>query len=163
MQRLCSWCGDLIPAGDAGQPVYGVCLPCTGRLLGGEGVPIQQIVDQFPFPVLVVDDDVKVSILNRRGQEILGVLPKKAAPRRGGELFGCVNAHLPGGCGRTIHCSGCALRRAVTITHRTRQPQNHIPATLRRGDPDHPSAIAFTLSTSMRGEAVLVKIDSLDW
>jgi hypothetical protein len=120
---------------------------------------IQSIIDRFPFPILVVDDDVKVSVLNRRGQEILGVLPGQGARRRGGELFGCVNSHLPGGCGKTIHCSACALRRAVVATYRTGTPQPHVPATMKWGDAD----VALTFATSLRGDAVLVKIDSTDW
>jgi hypothetical protein len=124
---------------------------------------IQSIIDRFPFPVLVVDEDVTVSVLNKRGQEILGVRPDPAKPRRGGELFGCVHSHLPGGCGRSIHCSGCALRRTVTATYHSREPQVHVPATLKTGEADHPAPVALTFSTSMRGSAVLVKIDSIDW
>ena len=96
-------------------------------------------------------------------QEILRDTNKTIPTDGAGELFGCVNSGLPGGCGRSIHCSGCALRRAITATYHSREPQAHVPATLRRGDPDDPSAVAITLSTSMRGDAVLVKIDRLDW
>jgi PAS domain-containing protein len=132
------------------------------NLMGDVGIPIQSIIDRFPFPILVVDEDVTVSVLNKRGQEILGIPPNRVDRQRGGELFGCVNSHLPGGCGRTVHCSGCALRRAVTATYHTREPQVRVPATLKTGDPDSPAEVALTFSTSMRGSAVLVKIDRLD-
>ncbi len=156
LQSVCSWCGTEVAD-------RGICLACAAKLLGDEGMSIQSIIDQFPFPVLVVDDDVKVTVLNKRGQEILGVLPEQGGRRRGGDLFGCVNSHLPGGCGRTIHCSGCALRRAVASTYRSRKPLDHVPATLKRGEPDDPSAVALTFSTAMRGDAVLVKIDNIDF
>ena len=163
MQCLCSWCGEEIPDGPAtGQDGYGICPTCTANLLGDAGISIQSVIDRFPFPILVVDEDVTVSVLNKRGQELLGVPPERAERRRGGELFGCVNSHLPGGCGRTVHCSGCALRRAVTATYRSRQPQVRVPATLKTGDPDQPSSVSLIFSTSMRGNAVLVKIDRLD-
>jgi hypothetical protein len=149
--------------GRAGQPGYGICPSCQADLAGDAGVSIQSIIDRFPFPVLVVDEDVTVSVLNKRGQEILGVRPDPSSPRRGGELFGCVHSHLPGGCGRSIHCSGCALRRAVTATYHSREPLEHVPATLKTGEADDPAAVALTFSTSMRGSAVLVKIDSIDW
>ncbi len=165
MRCLCSWCGRELPGGpdEAGKVGFGICLACAAKLAGDAGMSIQKIIDRFPFPVLVVDEDVTVSVVNKRGQEILGVLPSQARGKRAGELFGCVNSGLPGGCGRSIHCSGCALRRAIMATYHTREPQGHVPATLKRGDPDDPSAVAITLSTSMWGDAVLVKIDRLDW
>jgi PAS domain-containing protein len=162
VRRTCAWCGDGIPEDREGG-ARGVCLTCAGELLLDGKVTVQSVIDRFPVPVLVVDDDVTVTVLNRRAQEILGVRPEQAAGRRGGDLFGCVNANLPGGCGRSIHCSGCALRLAVTATCRTGEPQSSIPATLKAGDPDHPAAVALTVSTFRRGDAVMVKIDRHGW
>ncbi|MDR3671844.1 MAG: hypothetical protein P4L36_13435 [Holophaga sp.] len=161
MQCLCLWCGEAIPEG-SDQDGNGICPTCMANLVGDVGMPIQTIVDRFPFPILVVDEDVTVTVLNKRGQEILGVPPSQVDRQSGGELFGCVHSHQPGGCGRTVHCSGCALRRAVAATYRSRESQAHVPATLKVGDPDSPEAVSLTFSTSMRGNAVLVKIDRLD-
>jgi len=163
--RACLWCGGVIPEGqlEATSSGRGVCLTCAGKLLVDGTVSIQAIIDQFPVPVMVVDDDVTVSILNKRGREILGGLPEQAARRRGGVLFGCPNAQLPGGCGGTIHCSGCALRRAVNTTFHTGAAQTDIPATLRRGDAQSPSVIDLTITTFMLGNSVMVKIDRGEW
>jgi hypothetical protein len=51
----------------------------------------------------------------------------------------------------------------VTATYHSREPLEHVPATLKTGEADDPAAVALTFSTSMRGSAVLVKIDSIDW
>ena len=158
LQSQCSWCGVEIPP-VAGQ---GACARCAADLAADSGMPIQTIIDRFPFPVLVVDEDVTVTVLNRRGREILGVPPSHGERRRGGELFGCVHSLLPGGCGRSIHCSGCALRRAVAATYQSRQDQVHVPATLKTGQAGDPANVSLTFTTSLRGNAVLVKIDNLD-
>ena len=152
----CPWCGAEVPA-EAGR---GACAGCADRLAAEAGLPIQTIIDGFPFPVLVVDEDVTVTVLNRRGQEILGV--PGAGGQKGGELFGCAHAHLPGGCGRSLHCSGCALRRAVTATFQSRRDQVNVPATLKAHQAGDPANVSLTFTTCLRGSAVLVKIDSLD-
>jgi PAS domain-containing protein len=169
VKRVCAWCktempGDLPaqePRGDA--PVsHGICLACADTLFASEAVTLQSIIETFAIPVLVVDSDVTVSLLNRTAREILGTSSEQAAQRRGGELFDCVYAHLPGGCGRTIHCAGCALRRAITHTCQTGEPQVLMPATLKRGDPDDPTAVTLTITTVKRNELVLVRLDRVE-
>lgn len=158
MARTCGWCGTAIAEG--GDPRgSGLCPACTVRLEPDQKVSVQEIIDPIPAPVLVVDDDIAVSLLNQRGREVLGLGPERARGRRAGELFRCIHDLEPGGCGRTIHCSGCALRRVVTAVCQSGEPQFDVPATLRVGDPDRPEAVAMTVSAFKRGEVVMVKID----
>jgi ferredoxin len=81
--------------------------------------------------------------------------------RRGGEVFECVNARLPGGCGKTIHCSACVVRRSVTTTHRTSLPQSMVPATLKRSSPAGPVNVALQITTVKVGEMVMLRIDRM--
>jgi len=110
---------------------------------------------------MVVDSDVTVSTLNHQAQEVLGLSSEQAAGHRGGELFSCVNSHNPGGCGRSIHCASCTLRSAVTTAYETGIPQLSVPATLKRSDPDAPSAISLTITTVLMDKLVMVKIDQV--
>jgi hypothetical protein len=164
LKRICAWCRDEISEDQDGDGLvsHGICLSCADQLFSEKAVSLQRMIDKFSNPVLVVDSDVTVSILNKRAQELLGVSPAQAAHRRGGELFDCVYSILPGGCGRTIHCAGCALRRAITTTHETGEPQVLVPATLKKSDPDDPSSITLTITTFKKDDVVLVKIDRME-
>lgn len=164
MRCVCAWCGAEITAdreGD-GQVSHGICLDCADGMLANEAVPLQHLIDKLEMPVLVVDSDVTVELVNQSAQEALGVSSEEARHRRGGEVFDCLHSHLPGGCGRTIHCTGCVLRRAVARTHETGEPQMRVPATLKKGDPDAPSSIAFLVTTVKKENVVLVKLDKVD-
>ena len=136
--------------------------PCADKLFADQAVSLQSIIDKLPIPVLIVDSDVTVSLLNKQAQETLGTSPERAVDRKGGELFDCVYSHLPGGCGRTIHCAGCALRRAITKTYETGEPQVFIPASLKRNDPDDPSSVILTVTTIKRGNLVMVKLEQVE-
>lgn len=164
MRRVCAWCRTEISPDVEGDGLvsHGLCLACADGLFANETVPLQRLIDKLEIPVFVVDSDVTVSLVNKRAQEVLGVSSEQAAHRRGGEVFDCVYSHLPGGCGRTIHCAGCALRRAVTRTQATGEPQVLVPATLKRGDPDDPSSIALTVTTVKKGDMVMVKLDKVE-
>ena len=166
MERRCAWCDAMIPGGrdrdGNGLVSYGICLTCADRIFADQVLPLQTIIDQLAFPVLVVDSDVTLSILNKHAQEILGVSAEQAEGHRGGELFDCVYAHGPGGCGRSIHCASCALRQAVKTTYATGAPQQCVPATLKKSDPDQPGAIALTITTALRNNVVMVNIDQLE-
>ena len=165
MKRVCAWCRNEISDDQDGDGLvsHGICLPCADQLFAAEAVPLQHLIDRLEIPVLVVDSDVTVSLINRRAQEVLGVSSGQAANRRGGEVFDCVYSHLPGGCGRTLHCAGCALRRAVTATSETGEPQVLVPASLKRSDPDDPASATLTITTFKRGDVVLVKLDKVDF
>jgi hypothetical protein len=174
LKRVCAWCRNEIPepqppggppSGDADEegPVsHGICLACADKLFADQAVSLQSIIDRLPIPVLVVDSDVTVSLLNKQAQAVLGATPEQAVDRKGGELFDCVYSHLPDGCGRTIHCSGCALRRAVTTTYETGEPQVFIPASLKRNDPDDPSSVSLRVTTIKRDNLVMVKLDNAE-
>jgi len=47
---------------------------------------------------------------------------------RGGEAFACVRSRLPEGCGRTVHCRECGVRRTVEQVARTGQTRERVAA-----------------------------------
>ncbi len=141
---------------------HGICPVCADQFFPDEAVPLQRLLDRLDVPVLVVDSEVTVALLNARAQAILGISSEQAAHRRPGEVFDCAHAHLPEGCGRTIHCAGCALRRAIATTFETGDPQVQVPATLKKGDLDDPSAVALRITTIKQGDVVMVKLDKVD-
>ncbi len=165
MKLVCAWCGlDLgeIAAGDESQPItsHGLCESCAFRLSAQMGVPLQQYLDQLGVPVAVLDGDAivlmtspSVGALLDRGEPLHGL--------RAGDVFECANAQLPGGCGRTIHCSGCTLRQTVTDTFATGRSHVRVPAYLRRGRNGDAGVVSLLTTTEKVGGAVLLRIDRL--
>ena len=166
MKRVCAWCLkeiDRIKDSDLPDTIisHGICPACIDNLVFQHEVSLQAFIDSIPVPVLVVDDDVKVMAANTRACEILG---KDAAAMKGlpgGNVLECAYARLPEGCGKTIHCSGCAIRRSVTRTFDTGEPLSMVPATLHHTDADDASAVAIWITTVKVDGSVFLRVDRI--
>ena len=164
MTRLCTWCNNQLGpeenAPHAGPRIARtVCVKCSENFVFQMGVPLQNMLDSLPAPIFVVDGDAVVQGANKLGYEYLNKRPEEVKHKLGGNVFDCAYAQLPEGCGRTIHCSGCAIRRSVYHTYETGESLIEVPATLRYGDPTAPGAIAMLISTEKMGNVVLLRID----
>ncbi len=157
----CAWCEREDPSRGEGFTTHGICESCANEQLAKSPIPLKRYLEGLDQPVLAVDGDAIATACNRAA---LDLLPGSEPPegKRGGDVFNCVHARNPEGCGRTIHCSACTIRQAVTRTHLTGEPEVLVPATLKAGDPDHPSAVAMTITTVKRGELVLLMIHDVE-
>jgi hypothetical protein len=166
MKQVCAWCRNEI--GRIASSVYsdsetshGICENCLDNLTFQKGVPLKHYLDSFPLPILVVDGYAVVKAVNKKACDALGKEPREMVQHLGGNVFECAHARLPEGCGGTIHCSGCTIRRAITKTFKTGEPQSKVPATLNRGNPDHISAIALSITTVKVGDLVVLRVDTM--
>lgn len=164
MKLICAWCRQDIGSVEGsklsdGEISHGICESCHDNIMFQQGVPLQEYLDSLPLPVLVVNDDVVVQAANRKACELLGKGPLEIVQLLGGNVFECAYARLPEGCGKTIHCSGCAIRRTVSRTYETGEPQRMVPATLRRGFEGHVSTIALSITTMMVGDFVMLRVE----
>jgi PAS domain-containing protein len=132
MRLVCSYCRRVIRA-DPGSRVtdvsHGMCEPCGqhfGRLWSG--MPIDEYLDGLAAPVLVVDEDTRVVTMNQQLADLIGVDRKSVEGLRGGEAFACVRSRLPEGCGGTVHCRECGVRRTVQQVARTGQMHERVSA-----------------------------------
>ena len=148
--------------GNDGQTTHGICDPCAEALLAEAGVPLEDYLDSLDVPVLVVDSDVAAAYANREARQLTRRSLAELVGMRAGDVFDCSHRSLPGGCGRTIHCSGCALRQCFQSSHATGYPHFMVPATLSLYDPDHPSAVTLTITTVKRGDAVLLLLNRVE-
>lgn len=164
MQRQCAWCGrslDDVPV----EPIHGkkvshgICGKCHARLGARSGVPISEFVDSLDEPVLLMDADHTIGMANEAALELLGNGGDPVLGERTGTVFDCENAHLPGGCGATIHCSGCVIRHAVAHTHLTGEPRLNIPATIRVVEDAGLADVDLVVSTIRLGGRVLLKVE----
>lgn len=147
--------------GGSAAVTHGICQACRDELIRDVAVPLADFLDLIEEPVLLVTDGVEVEagnaaaagIVNRARRDLQGLLA--------GPVFECAYAKLPEGCGRTIHCSGCVIRRSVEHTHATGEPLYRVPATLRRGEVEDPHDVALLISTEKARDSVLLRIDAV--
>ncbi len=170
MKSVCAWCGRPlrdVPSRSGDQWItHGICTDCRDQVLAGMGVPLSEFLDALPQPVLVVDGDAVVLATNesarRMGNEGDGN-PKPDAdgdPKpRLGDVFECVNAKQPEGCGRTVHCSGCTIRHTVEHTFETGEAKLRVPATLTAGSEEEPEEVGLWITTEKVGGHVLLRVD----
>ena len=76
----------------------------------------KELFEAYPAPTLIVDEDVRLVVVNRAARVMLGAGPDDSpfANKRVGEALRCVHAYGPGGCGKQEACHGCVLRNSVT-------------------------------------------------
>jgi PAS domain-containing protein len=166
MKRVCSWCGKSLgekPAEGADDDLvtHGICETCMLRLFAQQGMPLRDFLDRFGVPIVVVDRDGVVTSANKRALESLGKDIDDVSGQKGGDVFECSYAHLPEGCGKTTHCSGCTVRRAVMETHETGTAIRRRPAFLDRQSPDGTKRLELLISTERAGSVVLLKIERM--
>lgn len=165
MKRVCAWCSqEMGTVEGASRPdtetSHGICDRCLDNFTFQQGVPLQQYLDSLPLPVVAVDRHVVVKAVNAEACRVLGKEPREIVQHLGGNVFECAHARLPEGCGGTVHCSGCMIRRSVRRTFETGEPQVGVPAKLRHGDAG--AAVALSITTVKAGNVVMLQVDGLD-
>lgn len=166
MEVICAWCqkklGERETASDIERPVsHGICFSCLVNILAAEKKPLRKYLDIFQGPVLVIDSEARVVAANRQGCALLGKEPADFEDRLTGDAIECSYAHLPGGCGDTIHCKTCTIRSTITDTLRTGKSHLKVPAYQDIHTLTGNRQVRFLISTEKAGDAVLLRIDDL--
>ena len=164
LRRACAWCGTELGGEksdcDPARPIsHGICESCAIELWGEVGTPIGDFLESLGIPTLLVDGPGVVERANEGALRVVGKSHEEVGGRFTGEVFDCVNADLPGGCGRTVHCSACTVRNTVTLTYTTGESQRRVPAILKIRPEGIPEELAFYITTEKRGDRVLVQIE----
>ena len=134
MRLICSYCRRVIRADPHARVTdvsHGMCEPCGryfGRLWAGMG--FDEYLDELGSPIALLDKDGRVITMNGKLAELIGVDRKACVGLTGGEAFACVHSRLPEGCGHSVHCRDCTVRRAVDAVARTGKAQERVPAYL---------------------------------
>jgi len=163
MLNLCAWCGTEINSTETDLHLvsHGICDKCKSNIDFQHGGPLEKFIDTLATPVLVIDGDCNVQMANQRALEILGKTPETIRGFKPGVVFECAYARLPGGCGKTVHCSGCSIRNTVTGTMNTGASVNKFPAYLNRTPKDSINGMDLLISTIKSGSFVLLKVDDI--
>ena len=170
MKRVCAWCDKEMGSvkSESSLPsdnviTHGICDDCKSNIRFQTGANLQSFLDSLKVPILVVDSEGVVKTANMKAQSVLGKDDVGIDGYRSGDVFECANARLPGGCGHTMHCSGCTIRRTVMETHSTGKAFFKVPAYLNKRTPEalEPETICFLISTKKVGDMVLLRIDEV--
>ncbi len=164
---VCSYCKKTIGEKFApGMPEelisHGMCEECALSFLAQEGMPLQDYVDGLPVPVLALNGDAVVVHANKKALALVNKPLDMVRGGLGGNIFECQFAHLPGGCGRTIHCAGCSIRNTVTETWTTGHARSKVPAYLGAFREDAVQEFNLTISTELRDNVVLLSIEQIE-
>ncbi|MCX5789016.1 MAG: hypothetical protein NTX64_10995 [Elusimicrobia bacterium] len=123
------------------------------------GRPLQEFIDELPAPVVIVGPDAEVLGANKRARAI----GPKRLPRiddRFGDMIGCVNAKTSG-CGRSVCCQSCTIRKSVKKTLATGKPCTNVQAYRDIEVDSRVKHLNLRVSTELRGKYVLVRIDKV--
>jgi PAS domain-containing protein len=123
------------------------------------GRSLEEFLDELPVPVLALKDDAVILTINKEAASILGKSVESVRGLRGGDIIECPHSRLAGGCGNTVHCTGCAIRRTVEYTYVTGKPVVEIPALQDVNQGGKLKKVEFRISTLKRGDVVLLRVD----
>lgn len=168
MKLICAWCGVTIDRPGYGLTLdpntsHGMCPDCSEAVTSQErGVPLQRHIDGIPIPVFLTDRDEAVVAMNAKACEVTGKRSVVTGKQVFWQVFDCIHSRLPEGCGRTIHCSGCVIRRSIVTTFDTGKPQIRIPATLNIDSHDKLSDAVLAITTLKRDGIVLLRVEKVE-
>lgn len=138
---------------------YGLCNQCAHEFKAQTGKTLVEYLESQTTPTLTVSESGEIHYGNEAALSFLGGTPRHY--KQAGDVFGCQYAKLPEGCERAIHCSGCAIRQAITYTLETGRGAHHIPTTIRQQLGTQHRRLELYISTHIYGGVVFLHIDSV--
>jgi hypothetical protein len=166
MKKRCAWCNKAMESvtaqnEDLQTVTHGICENCAKKLFSNLGTPVYDFIDKIAAPVVVTEDNVVVLGANKSARTMLGKEASQINGKLGGVVFECTYSYLPGGCGKTEHCSGCIIRNTVTNTLITGKSSKMIPVTLKQKTRDGKQQdVNIYITTEKVNNVVLLKIDT---
>ena len=163
MNRICAWCKKEMANREQysadGDITHGICSLCAVEFTRNITRTAQEILDMIVEPVFVLDSEGVVKSTNASGRKLLGKEYSDISNHLGGEVFECVYARLPEGCGRTEHCKTCAIRNTVMDTLATGRSYTKVPAFQKINTPGGVRIMRFFVSTEKLDGHILLRID----
>ncbi|MDT8070726.1 MAG: hypothetical protein ROO76_21405 [Terriglobia bacterium] len=75
-----------------------------------------------------------------------------------GNVVECRHSREQAGCGKTVHCSGCVLRKTMETTNETGDPAFMVPATISTENEE----VTLYVSTIKADGRIFVKLDKVE-
>ena len=164
MKSICAWCQKNIETKkiDNGyrQISHGICDDCALKLEYNY-IPLEDFIDEINKPIIIIDKQLIGQGANQTAVKMLQKSKEAIKNQLGGDIMQCIYAALPGGCGETIHCSGCTIRNTVKHTLETGQDQHNVEAYNYLNTPMGTKRMRILISTEKIGESVLLQINNM--
>lgn len=165
MRRICAWCKkELSPREDRGteqEITHGICSLCALKFTASIPRKLKDMLDLISEPVLLLDGQGTVKAANESGLKLLGKDIAAIVNQSGGEVLECAYAHLPDGCGRTVHCTTCAIRNILMNTLAQGHGYTRVPAFQKIRTPAGERIMRYAISTEKLGDQILLRIDDV--
>ncbi len=162
MVIICAYCGKVIGEKEPynlNDPTHGMCDDCYVHFKRQvEGIEFNDYLERFAAPVIVVEKNGIVLAANGAAVKRLGMDRASLVGQLCGTAVECAHARLPEGCGQTVHCKTCAIRRAINSTLATGQGCSRVPATLQVGA-SAPRPTDLLISTELKDNLVVVILE----
>ena len=167
MKRTCARCKKELAAKalrpDRDRVTQGICSDCLKEIFMDRPRKGREVLDSIGAPVLLLDKGYRVKAANEPARKILNRPLTDIENFLPGEAMECINARLPGGCGKTVHCQACALRMALNKTITTGEDLERVPAYQDVYQKDGSIARRYLLiSTEKLEDFVLLRIDEIE-
>ncbi len=161
MKITCSYCkkemGRKEPFHDD-RVSHSICSECFDYFEEQiKGLSLERYLDKFEAPIMILDADGRIVASNKMAEEMTGKPRREVFGLLGGEAMECAYARLPEGCGKTVHCETCTIRRTVMNALNSGEPQLHVPVTLKQADRE----IKMIISTEKIDELVRIIIENV--
>ena len=166
MRRVCAWCDKDMGRAETNSysdafVTHGICNDCVHKFFEPQRSTLQQFLDSLDAPVLVVDGAATVKGANMKARRLLKRELAQIEGDLAGDVFECVFAKHPEGCGRTVHCDGCTMRITVADTYVSGRSHLKTPATISCGTTECHDEIQLYISTEKVDNVVFLRIDSV--
>jgi hypothetical protein len=164
MKKVCAWCkADLGETPSDVHPpdaiTHGICETCRRALVHPNRETLLSFLERLKVPLLLLDKNACVLSVNGTARLLLGKTLEEIENHLAGEVIECAHAREPGGCGKTIHCRSCTIRRTVTDTYTSGASHVRVPAYQDILTPWDVKQVRFLISTERVGGRVLLRID----
>ena len=135
---------------------HSICLACyTSFREEAKGLSLDRYLNKFEAPIIIVNANGRIFASNKMAADMIGKSEQRVFGLLGGEAMECFYAQLPEGCGNTVHCGTCTIRKTVMAAMESEVPQLHIPVTLRQSD----KIVNMVISTDKIGVLVRIVIE----
>jgi nitrogen-specific signal transduction histidine kinase len=163
MKVVCAWCQKILQDDSSAEAEvsHGICVECRKKVMGEATTSLSDFLNDLDFPVLATDGDRLVLAANRAAEATLGKSAARMTGGRVGMAIECYYAGMPGGCGKTAQCRGCALRQNIADTHADGQPRYGVYAEKRIVNGRGSKMVQFRFSTQKVENAVVLLIEQL--
>jgi glutaredoxin len=160
----CSWCKSKIPTSIITDERIssGLCGDCVTSADFRLGFALEKYAESISVPVIIVNDDMIILYANEKTLKFANKTLPEIYGKPCGEVFQCYYA-LPygGGCGRTVHCTGCIISKAVKNAIHDSKMHIQTPALFTQKNIDGSTDYIMMVSTEKASEVAMLRIDKI--